>query len=121
MNYEPKDLKYVGTRPIRPDGADKVTGRANFGADHTMPGMLHGATVRSKVARGLLKAINLAPENYRLVIIHARFLYQDDPSAAGQIATDPLGPLPEGMDPTEMAAWTNVCNVILNLDDCTVR
>ena len=32
----------VGTRPIRPDGLDKVTGRAQFGADFAMPGMLLG-------------------------------------------------------------------------------
>jgi xanthine dehydrogenase molybdenum-binding subunit len=35
-------LRVVGTRPIRPDGADKVTGRANFGADLRMPGQLTG-------------------------------------------------------------------------------
>jgi CO/xanthine dehydrogenase Mo-binding subunit len=40
-------LKIVGTRPIRPDGVDKVTGRANFGADMKMPGMLHGRIKRS--------------------------------------------------------------------------
>jgi CO/xanthine dehydrogenase Mo-binding subunit len=34
-------LKVVGTRPIRPDGVEKVTGRANFGADRAFPGMLH--------------------------------------------------------------------------------
>ena len=36
------DLKVVGTRPIRPDGVDKVTGRAQFGADMKMAGMLWG-------------------------------------------------------------------------------
>ena len=30
-------LKYVGTRPWRPDGVDKVTGRAKFGADISLP------------------------------------------------------------------------------------
>ena len=35
-------LKIVGTRPIRPDGIDKVTGRAKFGADLYLPGMLFG-------------------------------------------------------------------------------
>ena len=34
MNYiDPAELKVVGTRPVRPDGVDKVTGRATFGAD----------------------------------------------------------------------------------------
>ena len=32
------------------------------------------------------------------------------------LATDPLGPLPPGMDPAELAAWTTVANVLLNLD-----
>ena len=32
----------VGTRPIRPDGADKVTGRAIYGADFKAAGLLHG-------------------------------------------------------------------------------
>ena len=43
-------LRLVGTRPIRPDGVDKVTGRANFGADMTMPGMLWGKIKRSPYA-----------------------------------------------------------------------
>ena len=30
--------KWIGTRPDRPDGADKVTGRARFGADFNLPG-----------------------------------------------------------------------------------
>lgn len=41
------DLKVVGTRPVRPDGVDKVTGRAAFGADYRLPGMLMGAILRS--------------------------------------------------------------------------
>ncbi len=32
------------------------------------------------------------------------------------LATEPLGPLPEGMDPAELAAWTTVANMLLNLD-----
>jgi len=41
MSYlEQESLKVVGTRPIRPDGVDKVTGRDNFGGDMKMPGML---------------------------------------------------------------------------------
>ena len=42
-----KSLKVVGTRPIRPDGVDKVTGRAAFGADLALPGMLVGRIKRS--------------------------------------------------------------------------
>ena len=38
----PEKLRVVGTTPIRPDGHDKVTGRAKFGDDFHLPGMLHG-------------------------------------------------------------------------------
>jgi CO/xanthine dehydrogenase Mo-binding subunit len=41
------EFKVVGQRPLRPDGADKVTGRANFGADLRLPGMLEGRIKRS--------------------------------------------------------------------------
>ncbi len=57
MTFIGKDLKVVGTRPIRPDGVDKVTGRANFGADMTMPGMIWGKIKRSPHAHARIKRI----------------------------------------------------------------
>ena len=42
--------------------------------------------------------------------------YRADAKAAEQMATDPLGPLPPGIDPQEAAAWTVVSNVLLSLD-----
>src|ERR1700728_2152996 len=60
MNYLDRTaLRVVGTRPIRPDGVDKVTGRANFGADMTMPGMLYGKIKRSPHAHARIVSINL--------------------------------------------------------------
>ena len=44
---EERKFNWVGTRPIRPDGLDKVTGRANYGSDMDMPGMLHGKVLPS--------------------------------------------------------------------------
>ena len=43
------DVEYrvVGKRPIRPDGVDKVTGRAQYGADIYPAGLLHGKMLRS--------------------------------------------------------------------------
>ncbi len=41
------EFKWVGTRPDRPDGVDKVTGRAKFGADLVMAGQLVGKVLRS--------------------------------------------------------------------------
>ena len=42
-----KKYKVIGTRPIRHDGADKVTGRAIYGADVQLAGMVHGKMLRS--------------------------------------------------------------------------
>ena len=42
-----REFKVVGKRPVRPDGTDKVTGRARYGADVMMGGMLHGRILRS--------------------------------------------------------------------------
>ncbi|HUA53122.1 MAG TPA: xanthine dehydrogenase family protein molybdopterin-binding subunit [Candidatus Sulfotelmatobacter sp.] len=51
-------FKWVGTRPIRPDGVPKVTGKAQYGADLTMPGMLQGAILRSPHAHARIKSID---------------------------------------------------------------
>ena len=48
----------IGTRPIRPDGADKVTGRALYGADFQIAGLLHGRTLRSPYAHARIKSID---------------------------------------------------------------
>ncbi|MGB4861189.1 MAG: molybdopterin cofactor-binding domain-containing protein, partial [Tepidiformaceae bacterium] len=52
--------KVIGTRPIRPDGIDKVTGRAIYGADIRLPGMLAGQVKRSPHAHAIIKRINTA-------------------------------------------------------------
>ncbi|MFN7932542.1 MAG: xanthine dehydrogenase family protein molybdopterin-binding subunit [Bryobacteraceae bacterium] len=48
----------IGTRPIRHDGADKVTGRALYGADIQLNGLLHGAILRSPHAHARIKRID---------------------------------------------------------------
>jgi xanthine dehydrogenase molybdenum-binding subunit len=50
-------FKVIGTRPIRHDGFDKVTGRAKYGADYALPGMLHGKVLRSPHAHARIKSI----------------------------------------------------------------
>jgi len=52
-----RTFRHIGTRPIRHDGADKVTGRANYGADLSLPGMLHGVVLRSPHAHARILAI----------------------------------------------------------------
>ena len=51
-------FRVVGQRPIRPDGADKVQGRANFGADLRLPGMLTGRVLRSPHAHARILSID---------------------------------------------------------------
>jgi CO/xanthine dehydrogenase Mo-binding subunit len=48
----------VGTRPIRHDGADKVTGRAQYGADFQLAGLLYGHVLRSPHAHARIKRID---------------------------------------------------------------
>src|SRR6202453_2639137 len=50
-------FRVIGTRPIRHDGVDKVTGRAKYGADYSFPGMLFGRVLRSPHAHALIKSI----------------------------------------------------------------
>src|SRR5882757_3872538 len=58
MNYIDSNLKVVGTRPIRPDGVDKVTGRAVFAADTRASGMLWGKVLRSPHAHARILSID---------------------------------------------------------------
>ncbi len=53
-----KTYDVVGTRPIRHDGADKVTGRALYGADYDTAGLLHGYIVRSPHAHANIRSID---------------------------------------------------------------
>src|SRR5438105_8114646 len=51
-------FKWVGTRPIRPDGVPKVTGRAMYAADMALPGQLVGKILRSPHAHARIRSIN---------------------------------------------------------------
>ncbi len=53
------DNKWIGKRTIRPDGADKVTGHAAFGADFKLPGMMWGKVLRSPHPHARIKSIDL--------------------------------------------------------------
>ena len=55
---ESQEYKYIGQRTIRPDGFDKVTGRADFGADLSLPGMIWGKILRSPHAHARIKNID---------------------------------------------------------------
>jgi CO/xanthine dehydrogenase Mo-binding subunit len=55
-----QDYTVVGTRPIRHDGFDKVTGRALFGADLQISGLLHGHILRSPHAHARIRRIDVS-------------------------------------------------------------
>jgi xanthine dehydrogenase molybdenum-binding subunit len=52
--------KVIGTRPLRPDGADKVSGRAIYGGDMRLTGLLHGKVLRSPHAHARIKSIDIS-------------------------------------------------------------
>ena len=54
----PGKYKVLGTRPIRHDGIEKVTGAARYGADITLPGTLHGKVLRSPYAHACIRSID---------------------------------------------------------------
>ena len=64
MGFDPsycaRNFKSVGTRPVRPDGIDKVTGRARYGADFNMPGQLVGRILRSPHAHARIRGIDIS-------------------------------------------------------------
>ena len=58
MSQPQQAFKWVGTRPVRPDGVPKVTGAAKFGADYHLPGMLYGRVLRSPHAHARIRSID---------------------------------------------------------------
>ena len=58
MSQPQQAFKWVGTRPVRPDGVPKVTGAAKFGADYHLPGMLYGKVLRSPHAHARIRSVD---------------------------------------------------------------
>src|SRR5439155_914825 len=92
------EYKVIGTRPVRPDGADKVTGRAVYGGDMRLTGMLHGKVLRSPHAHARIKAINTAKAEV-LPGVRAVITAKDFPPADDRMANHfrfALGDLAQG-------------------------
>jgi len=100
----PEPGPIVGTSPIRKEGLAKVTGRAQYVDDITVPDMWHGATVRSTIARGRITSITYDPaidwSQFTIVtaadipgkntIIH---LTEDHPCLAAEYINHPTEPI----------------------------
>ena len=85
--------KWVGTRPVRHDGLDKVTGRARFGADLSLPGMLVGMVLRSPHAHARIRSIDasaaLAMDGVKAVVTGADFpMLESEAGEGGEGAVD---------------------------------
>ena len=80
-----RDYKVIGTRPIRHDGVDKVTGRARYGADIALTGMLHGAVLRSPHAHAKILSIDTSAAK-KLPGVRAVVTHADLPDVASKVA-----------------------------------
>jgi len=85
-----------------------------------------GATPREKVRAGFRLTLIRPPadrEVQRLVALHDAVLpsYLQDEKKAVAMAADPIGPVPEGADVADLAAWTTVANTLLNLDETVMK
>src|SRR5258708_8033832 len=89
-----KKLKIVGTSPIKHDGIDKVTGRAKFGADLFLPGMLIGKILRSPHPHAIIKSIDTtAAESLpgvKAVVTRADFPELPKGSVAGDMSRNAM-------------------------------
>jgi CO/xanthine dehydrogenase Mo-binding subunit len=94
MNYivSKPELKVVGTRPVRPDGVDKVTGRAQFGADMALPGMLWAKVKRSPHAHARIKSIDVS-KALKLPGVRAVATAEDFPDIPSEEAFVGEGPM----------------------------
>ncbi|MEO2004980.1 MAG: DUF1553 domain-containing protein, partial [Candidatus Poribacteria bacterium] len=75
-------------------------------------------------------ALSRAPDAEELAVVTALYEkhlneYTDDPEAAAVVTGDDDGPrapgLPDGIEPAELAAWTSVARVMLNLNEGVTR
>jgi len=89
-----KKLKIVGTSPVKHDGIDKVTGRAKFGADLFLPGMLVGKILRSPHPHANIRAIDTAAAEalpgVKAVVTRADFPECPKGSAAGDMSRNAM-------------------------------
>jgi len=81
---KPNEYKVIGTSPLRHDGTDKVTGRAQYGADIRLPGMLYGAVLRSPHAHARILSIDTSKAE-KLAGVHAVITAQDLPDLENKL------------------------------------
>ena len=108
------DYRVVGTRPIRHDGVDKVTGRAIYGADFKLPGLLHGRVLRSPHAHARIKGIDTS-KAAALAGVRAVVTGKDLPEAEGAPTSRPSRGSPRAASCTRCSrrSWrTRPCSAV---------
>lgn len=85
-----------------------------------------GETLEDRITLGFRLGLTRPPQESELQRLKTLYndlltVYRESPQEAHQMATDPLGPPPEGMDVAELAAWTVISNALLNLDETLAR
>src|SRR5579863_1144992 len=117
----------IGASVPRKEGRDKVTGRARYIDDFTMPGLLHGATVRSKIPRGKIRQITFGPGvNWdEFVIVTARdipgkncvaLILDDQPCLADGMVNHQEEPILLLAHPDRHQLWKAVDSVSIDYD-----
>ena len=96
------EYNVVGKRPIRHDGYDKVTGKALYGADMILPGMLHGKVLRSPHAHANIVSIDTskAEAHPEVLAVVTSADFADAPNEARVIVAGP---------PTNLKHLSNNC------------
>jgi CO/xanthine dehydrogenase Mo-binding subunit len=93
MTSQHNDYQTIGTRPIRQDTLDKVTGQAAFGDDVTLPNSLVGLVLRSPHAHAIIRKIDTSKARKVKgvkAIVTARDFPELRAGGAGDIARDNL-------------------------------
>ncbi len=102
--------------PVYVEAAQALARRMNAGS----------TDAKEKARLGFRLCLTRPPsdaESDRLIRMHGEALtfYKQDEKAANDMATNPLGPVPAGADVADLAAWTTVANVLLNLDETLMK
>ena len=84
-----RKFSVVGTRPLRPDGIEKVTGKALYGADLFLPNMLIGKMLRINCAHASIKSINVT-EAEKLPGVKSIITFKDFEEVKANLSNDIL-------------------------------
>jgi CO/xanthine dehydrogenase Mo-binding subunit len=117
----------IGSSVPRKEGRDKVTGHARYVDDMTLPGMLHGATVRSKIPRGTIRQVSFGPGvNWdEFIVVTAKdipgrnciaLILDDQPCLADGMVNHPEEPILLLAHPDRHKLWKAVQAVSIEYD-----